>query len=119
MPKAANIIRSITSLATAPKPAPATRWRSCIGNNRVDEIISRLSKLDSCAVSDALDKLGLPGAVTGIDRFTTNKRICGKVLTVTMGAAAGRPPSTRHLCTAAIEAAQPGDVIVVEQRTGL
>ena len=25
----------------------------------------------------------------------------------------------RHLCTAAIEAAQPGDVIVVEQRTGV
>ena len=85
----------------------------------MDEIISRLSKLDSCAVSDALDKLGLAGAVTGMHRFTTTKRICGKVLTVTMGAAAGRPPSTRHLCTAAIEAAQPGDVIVVEQRTGL
>jgi regulator of RNase E activity RraA len=85
----------------------------------VDEIISRLSKLDSCAVSDALDKLGIEGAVGGIHRMTTNRRICGSVLTVTMGAAAGRPPSTRHLCTAAIEAAQPGDVIVVEQRTGL
>jgi 4-hydroxy-4-methyl-2-oxoglutarate aldolase len=27
--------------------------------------------------------------------------------------------STRHLCTAAIEAASPGDILVVEQRTGL
>jgi 4-hydroxy-4-methyl-2-oxoglutarate aldolase len=27
--------------------------------------------------------------------------------------------NTRHLCTAAIEAAAPGDIIVVEQRTGL
>src|SRR5690348_9264541 len=119
MPKAASIIKWITCLATAPKPAPGMRWHLFIGNSRVDEIISRLSKLDSCAVSDALDKLGLAGAVTGMHRFTTTKRICGKVLTVTMGAAAGRPPSTRHLCTAAIEAAQPGDVIVVEQRTGL
>jgi regulator of RNase E activity RraA len=35
-----------------------------------------------------------------------------------MGPADGRP-STRHLCTAAIEAAQPGDIIVIEQRTGI
>jgi hypothetical protein len=27
--------------------------------------------------------------------------------------------SHRHLCTTSIEAAQPGDVIVVEQRTGI
>ena len=31
----------------------------------------------------------------------------------------GRPAASRHLGTAAIEAAQPGDVIVVEQRTGI
>jgi 4-hydroxy-4-methyl-2-oxoglutarate aldolase len=85
----------------------------------VDELISRLSRLDSCAVSDALDKLGLKGAVTGIHRFSTERRIAGKVLTVTMGPAQGRPATTRHLCTTAIEAANPGDVIVVEQRTGL
>ena len=35
------------------------------------------------------------------------------------GRSAGPPATTRHLCTAAIEAANPGDVIVVEQRTGL
>ena len=85
----------------------------------MDELISRLSRLDSCAVSDALDKLGLKGAVTGIHRFSTERRIAGKVLTVTMGPAQGRPATTRHLCTTAIEAANPGDVIVVEQRTGL
>ena len=85
----------------------------------MDDIIARLGRIDSCGISDALDKLGLPGAVSGIHRFTTDRRIAGKVLTVTMGAAQGRPPATRHLCTAAIEAANPGDVIVVEQRTGL
>jgi 4-hydroxy-4-methyl-2-oxoglutarate aldolase len=84
----------------------------------LDNLISRLSKLDSCAVSDALDKLGLTGAVTGIRRYTTDRRIAGRVLTVKLDRAEGRS-NTRHLCTAAIEAATPGDVIVVEQSTGL
>ena len=81
--------------------------------------VARLLELDTCAVSDALDKLGLPSAVTGIVRLTTDRRIAGRVLTVKLDRAEGRPPSGRHLCTAAIESARPGDVIVVEQRTGL
>ncbi len=80
--------------------------------------VARLQNLDCCAVSDALDKLGLPGAVTGIQRLSTERRIAGRVLTVKLDRAEGRS-NTRHLCTAAIEAAQPGDIIVVEQRTGL
>jgi 4-hydroxy-4-methyl-2-oxoglutarate aldolase len=75
-------------------------------------------ELDSCAVSDALDKLHLKGSVTGLHRFSTLRRIAGRVLTVKLDRAEGRS-STRHLCTAAIEAAMPGDIIVVEQRTGL
>jgi 4-hydroxy-4-methyl-2-oxoglutarate aldolase len=85
----------------------------------MNDWVLRLGKLDSCAISDALDSLSLPGAVTGIQRLATRKRICGRVLTVTLEAAAGRAPPTRHLCTAAIEAAAPGDVIVVQQRTGI
>lgn len=84
----------------------------------MNEPVSRLSRLDSCAVSDALDKLGLQGSVTGIERFSTDRRITGQVLTVKLDRAEGRT-NTRHLCTAAIDAAQPGDIIVVEQRTGL
>jgi len=84
----------------------------------MNEFVSRLNKLDSCAVSDALDKLGLKGSVTGIHRFTTELRIAGRVLTVKLDRAEGRS-NTRHLCTAAIEAATPGDIIVVEQSTGL
>src|SRR5450755_799177 len=84
----------------------------------MDEFIARLGRLDSCAVSDALDKLGLKGSVTGIRRFSTDKRIAGRVLTVKLDRAEGRS-NTRHLCTAAIEAAQPGDIIVAEQSTGL
>jgi 4-hydroxy-4-methyl-2-oxoglutarate aldolase len=84
----------------------------------MSDFVSRLSKLDSCAVSDALDKLGLKGSVTGIHRYTTEQRIAGRVLTVKLDRAEGRT-NTKHLCTQAIEAANPGDVIVVEQSTGL
>jgi 4-hydroxy-4-methyl-2-oxoglutarate aldolase len=84
----------------------------------MDESTKRLSRMDSCAVSDALDKLGMKGAVTGIHRFSTEHRIVGRVLTVKLDRAEGRT-NTRHLCTAAIEAARPGDIIVVEQRSGL
>ncbi|HEY4359757.1 MAG TPA: hypothetical protein VGN17_02255 [Bryobacteraceae bacterium] len=83
-----------------------------------DDFVARLGRLDTCAVSDALDKLGLAGEVSGLQRYSTDRRIAGRVLTVKMGPADGRP-STRHLCTTAIEAAQPGDILVIEQRTGL
>ena len=86
--------------------------------NMPSEFVTRLGTLDSCAVSDALDKLGLKGSVTGIHRFTTEQRIAGRVLTVKLDRAEGRS-NTRHLCTTAIDAATPGDIIVVEQRTGL
>ena len=86
------------------------------------DYVARLGRMDSCAVSDALDKLGLRGSVTGLHRFSSAKRIAGTVLTVRLDRAEGRAPSLappRHLCTAAIEAAAPGDIIVVEQRTGI
>ena len=85
----------------------------------MDELLTRLGRLDSCAVSDALDKLGLTGAVSGIHRLSTDRRISGRVLTVKLDRDDGRPAAARHLGTAAIEASQRGDVIVVEQRTGI
>src|SRR5690242_8659085 len=84
----------------------------------MDDVLTRLARLDSCAVSDALDKLGLPGSVTGIQRLTTSRRISGRVHTVRMEKDDGTP-STRHLGTTAIEASAAGDVIVMEQRTGI
>ena len=85
-----------------------------------DDIATRLARLDACAVSDALDQLGLPASVTGIGPCAARRRISGKVITVTL--AAGKPPegaTPRHLCTTAIDMAEPGQVIVVEQRTGV
>ncbi len=75
----------------------------------------RLARLDTCVVSDALDRLGLPGVVTGIHRLSTDRSIAGRVLTVKLERPDGRVPD-HHNGTLAIEAAQPGDVIVIEQR---
>lgn len=78
----------------------------------VEELVSRLSKLDACAVSDALDALGLPGAVSGLRPLTGDHRIAGRVQTVELG-----PPrddiAPRHLCTGAVDAGTATDVIVV------
>jgi 4-hydroxy-4-methyl-2-oxoglutarate aldolase len=84
-----------------------------------DDIVTRLQQLDTPAVSDALDRLELPGRVTHLRRLTTEKRVAGQVLTVKLGtgAALGGPP--RHLCTSAVEAANAGDVLVIEQRSGI
>jgi regulator of RNase E activity RraA len=85
----------------------------------MNDVLARLARLDACAVSDALDKLGLAGAVTGIQRLASSRRISGRVITVKMEKDDGRPAAPRHLATAAIEASEPGDVIVMEQRTGI
>ena len=47
-----------------------------------DTPIARLSRLDSCAVSDALDRLGLPGAVRGIVPLWPGPRVVGRCVTV-------------------------------------
>jgi regulator of RNase E activity RraA len=85
-----------------------------------DDLAERLLRLDACAVSDALDQLGLPPSVTGLSALSVRRRVSGRVTTVKL--APGKPPANaplRHLCTAAIEASAPGAVIVVEQRTGI
>jgi 4-hydroxy-4-methyl-2-oxoglutarate aldolase len=78
-----------------------------------DEAISRLAKLDTCAVSDALDRLGLPGAVLGIGPLWACPRVVGRCVTVKIKPA-GLEKSRQHLCTSAIAAATPADVIVVD-----
>jgi regulator of RNase E activity RraA len=84
-----------------------------------ESLIQRLQRLDTCALSDAVDQLGLPAAVSGIAPRTAAIRICGRVRTVKLAAGSAEGPVTRHLCTQSIESAGPGDVIVVEQRTGV
>lgn len=87
-----------------------------------DRNVARLSLIDCCAVSDALDKLGLPGCVTGLPQRSTARRIAGRAITVKLVAKDLAPPQDgppRHLGTTAIEAGGPGSIIVVEQRSGI
>ena len=86
------------------------------------DLVARLLGLDTCAVSDALDRLGLTGVVLGIAPMSPPAKIGGRVVTIRLvdRTAANLPAgqagaqTARHLGTAAIEAAQPGDVIVIE-----
>ena len=90
----------------------------------MNDSVRRLNRLDCCAVSDALDKLGLRDRVaSGLEQRSTSRRIAGRVVTYRLVAAeqatAPVTAAPRHLGTTAIQLARPGDVIVVEQRTGL
>lgn len=75
--------------------------------------VERLQRLDSCAVSDAMDFLGLNGVATELQQVSVRKKIVGRVVTVKL-VPKDTQESKRHLGTAAIEAATKGDVIVVE-----
>ena len=85
----------------------------------LDDLVGRLRALDSCAVSDALDKHGLPSAVerTAAAGGATGRGRPGRHRAARRPAA--RPRRTgadgpkRHLGTAAVDASGAGDVIVV------
>src|SRR6266542_860598 len=78
-----------------------------------EAIIERLAKLDTCAVSDALDSLALKGATWGIGPLWQCPRIVGRAVTMKIKPAGLQQP-TQHLGTAPIEAANPGDIIVID-----
>ncbi len=77
-----------------------------------DSQLERLAELDACAVSDAMDRLGRPAVALGLRALSGAGRIVGRAVTVQLGPANGRT-SARHLCTSAVEAAGPGQIIVV------
>jgi regulator of RNase E activity RraA len=74
--------------------------------------LKRLAALDSCAVSDALDSLGIAGVALGLSALSAPRRIVGRAITVQLAPFDGQP-ARRHLCTAAVEAAGPGSIIVI------
>lgn len=77
------------------------------------DLIARLAKLDTCALSDALDSLGIVGVALELAALSSSRRIAGRAVTVTLGPTDGRT-APRHLGTAAVEAGGPGSIIVVQ-----
>jgi regulator of RNase E activity RraA len=79
------------------------------------DLAERLSRLDTCALSDALDVLHLSGVVTGIVPLWEGARLAGPAVTVSL--VPGVPDAAQarvHLGVRAIEQARPGEVIVVD-----
>lgn len=78
-----------------------------------EPLIERLVKLDTCAVSDALDRLGLKGASFGVQPIWPCPKIVGRAVTMKIKPA-GLDKAKHHLGTMPIEAAQAGDIIVID-----
>ncbi|HEX2225537.1 MAG TPA: RraA family protein [Candidatus Binatia bacterium] len=78
-----------------------------------EAIIERVAKLDSCALSDALDSLHLKGATWGVRPQWPCPKIAGRAVTIKIKPAGLEQPK-QHLGTAAIEAAQPSDIVVID-----
>ena len=79
----------------------------------VDEWVERLAKLDTCAVSDAQDKLGIMGTITGIVPLYPTERIAGRAVTVRL-VTKGDEEAKVHLGATAVVSADAGDVIVID-----
>jgi 4-hydroxy-4-methyl-2-oxoglutarate aldolase len=84
-----------------------------------NDFVTRLAALDTSAVSDALDRLELKGTVIGLLQLSTDRRIAGRIHTVKLGTGEGLQGPARHLCTASVEASEPGDILVIENRSGV
>ncbi|MDZ4124293.1 MAG: RraA family protein, partial [Hydrogenophaga sp.] len=65
--------------------------------------VQRLRRLDACAVSDALDKLQLPGVVTGLTQRSGGGRIAGRAVTMKVGPGQPPPGPAKHRGCTAIE----------------
>jgi len=78
----------------------------------------RLEKLSTTNLSDALDRVGIRGAVIGIRPLFGMPKVIGRAVTIKM-TAAGMVKSKRHLGIDAIATASPGDVIAIDNRGDL
>jgi regulator of RNase E activity RraA len=77
-----------------------------------DQNVSRAAKLDTTSLSDALDRLGIPGQCLGIKPLDHRFRMTGRAFTILYGPA-GFPPGT---VGDYIDDVAPGSVIVLDNR---
>lgn len=78
----------------------------------------RLERLSTTNLSDALDKIGIRGAIIGIRPLFGMPKVIGRAVTIKM-TATGMVKSKRHLGIDAIATAVPGDVIAIDNRGDL
>ena len=78
----------------------------------------RFERMATTTVSDAMDRVGIRGAVIGIRPMYDCPKIVGRTVTIKI-TAAGMVKSKHHLGVRAIDAASPGDVIVIDNRGDL
>lgn len=78
----------------------------------------RFEALSTTNLADAMDQVGLRGAVIGIRPLFGMPRVIGRAVTIKI-TAAGMMKSKRHLGVDAIASASPGDVICIDNRGDL
>jgi regulator of RNase E activity RraA len=78
----------------------------------------RFERMATTNLADALDKVGIRGAVIGIRPMYDCPKILGRAVTIKI-TAAGMVKSKYHLGVRAIDAASPGDVILIDNRGDL
>jgi regulator of RNase E activity RraA len=79
----------------------------------VSSIVERLRALDACAVSDALDTLGLPGAVVGIrPLWPVDRVVAGRARTI-QAAPRSETSGGTHIASPVIASAAEGEVAVI------
>jgi len=78
----------------------------------------RFEKLSTTNLSDALDQLGIRGAVIGIRPLFGMPKVIGRAVTIKI-TAAGMTKSKRHLGIDAIASSAAGDVICIDNRGDL
>ena len=76
-------------------------------------ILEHCAALDSAALSDALDTLGLPSGVGGLRPFTTRERVAGFARTAALEPREEGAPGA-HILTGVVDAAGEDDVIVID-----
>jgi regulator of RNase E activity RraA len=76
---------------------------------------TRLEKLSTTNLADALDKEGMRGAVIGIRPMYGCPRIIGRAVTMKV-TAAGMWKTKYHIGVRAIDSASAGDIIVIDNR---
>lgn len=79
---------------------------------------SRLERLSTTNLSDAMDAQGVRGAVSGIRPMFGSAKVVGRAVTIRI-VAAGTAKAKSHLGVEAIDIANPGDVIVIDNHGDL